>query len=304
MSDLLPQTVEDGAKRKLITQAEIDQADIESSRAPLMEHLVELRSRMIVMVLGFVAAFIVCYIFADPILQFLLRPFLMASALYGQQQHATVNGNPFDLILVLFALKTIPAGKAISVISTGMMETFFTKMRMAMFGAIILAFPVIAWQLYRFVAPGLYRRERQAFLPFLIAAPALFILGMSLVYFLILPMVLWFSLNQQIVGGTGVTVQLMPRISEYLDLITKLMLAFGLCFQLPVVVTLLGLAGIVKAKMLVDMRRYAILGIAVVAAIVTPPDPISMCLLMVPIVLLYEVSILCVRIIQWRRKGA
>lgn len=303
MSETLPQTIQDKSKRDLLTQAERDQAEIEASRAPLMEHLVELRARLITMVLAFVVAFIVCYFLANVILTFLLQPFTVAAALYAQQQHGSHTG-PFDLILVLFGFKAIPAGKSVALIATGLMETFFTKMRMAMFGAIILAFPVFAWQLYRFVAPGLYRRERQAFLPFLIAAPVLFILGMALVYYLMLPMVLWFSLNQQVVGGSGVSVDLMPRVSEYLELITKLMIAFGLCFQLPIIVTLLGLAGIVKAKMLSDMRRYAILGISVVAAIVTPPDPISMCLLMVPIILLYEVSIFCVRVIEWRRKGA
>ena len=304
MTDLVPQSIEDNAKRKLLTQAELDQADIESSRAPLMEHLIELRSRMIVMVGGFVVAFAICYAFSGNIYAFLLNPFEMAQSLYDLQLHSHSKGGAFDLILVLFGMKTAPAVQGVKLISTAAMEFFFTKMRMAMFGAIILAFPVFAWQLYRFVAPGLYRKERQAFLPFLIAAPVLFLIGMALVYYLILPMVLWFSLSQQIVGANGVSVQFIPKVSEYLDLVTTLMLAFGLCFQLPVVVTLLGLAGIVKAKMLIDMWRYAFLGIAVVAAIVTPPDPISMCLLMVPILLLYAVSIVCVQLIEWRRKGA
>ena len=294
--------LEDSSKRNFVAPVLDEQSEIDASRAPLMDHLIELRSRLIVMVLAFAAAFIVCYAFSNPIYEFLLNPFQMAGQLYEEQLHNGGHGGAFDLILILFGLKAVPLTKGtVSLISTGAMEFFFTKMRMAMFGAIILAFPVLAWQLYRFVAPGLYRRERAAFLPFLIAAPVLFLLGMALVYFLILPMVLWFSLSQQIVGTTGVTVQLMPRVSEYLDLITTLMLAFGLCFQLPIVITLLGLSGIVKAKMLSDARRYAILGIAVLAAIVTPPDPISMCLLMVPIILLYEISILCVRMIEWRR---
>ena len=301
---IVPAQIADQGKRGLMTPLLDDDSDIEASRAPLMDHLVELRTRLITMVIAFVIAFIACYAFSSQILEFLLQPFLMASQLYQDQVHGGSHAGAFDLILVLFGVKHIAAVKGgVELISTGAMETFFTKMRMAMFGAIILAFPVMAHQLYRFVAPGLYRRERAAFLPFLVAAPVLFLLGMALVYYLILPMVLWFSLSQQIIGGTGVSVQLMPRISEYLELITKLMLAFGLCFQLPIVVTLLGLAGIVKAKMLSDMRRYAILGISVVCAIVTPPDPISMCLLMVPIVLLYEVSILCVRVIEWQKGG-
>ncbi len=300
----VPAPVPDATKRGLMTPILDDESEIEASRAPLMDHLIELRARLITMVVAFAVAFIVCFVFSGEILKFLLQPFQVASALYAEQEHGSAQSNPLDLIMVLFGLKAIPAGKAVSLIATGMMETFFTKARMAVFGAIILSFPVMAHQLYRFVAPGLYRRERQAFLPFLVAAPILFLLGMALVYYLILPMVLWFSLNQQITGSAGVSVDLMPRVSEYLELITKLMIAFGLCFQLPIVVTLLGLAGIVKAKMLSDFRRYAILGISVVCAIVTPPDPISMCLLMVPIIALYEVSIICVRVIEWNRKGA
>ena len=184
----LPQVITplDSSKRGLMSPVLDDDSEIEASRAPLMDHLVELRSRLIIMVIGFLVAFIVCYIFSAQILEFLLQPFLMASQLYQAQTHGSSNAGAFDLILVLFGVKHLAAVKGgVELISTGAMETFFTKMRMAMFGAIILAFPVMAHQLYRFVAPGLYRKERQAFLPFLIAAPVLFILGMALVLSLI-----------------------------------------------------------------------------------------------------------------------
>jgi sec-independent protein translocase protein TatC len=151
------------------------------------------------------------------------------------------------------------------------------------------------------VAPGLYKRERHAFLPFLLAAPVLFAMGAALVYFVILPFVLWFSLSQQIMGA-GVTVELLPKVSDYLTLVTTLLLAFGLCFQLPVVLTLLGLAGIVNSSMLWKGWRYAVFAVVVVAAIVTPPDPISQLLLATPIVLLYFISIGCVKLIELRRK--
>lgn len=300
----LPQKaeVEDVSKRSLVTQEDPDQAEIEASRAPLMDHLIELRSRLWVMVAAFAVAFVLCFAFAKDIYIFLLHPFEMASRLLEEQKLAGHKGGPFDLMLVLFGIKAAPMAleKGLSLIFTEPLEFFFTKMKMAMFGAVILAFPVIAWQLYRFVAPGLYRRERNAFLPFLFAAPILFVMGMALVYFLILPMVLWFALNQQILAP-GVSVTAMFKVSDYLQLITTLMLAFGCCFQLPIIITLLGLAGIVNAKMLGSFRRYAILAIVVVAAVVTPPDPISQCLLSIPIILLYEISILCVRMIEWRR---
>lgn len=303
----LPQKVEveDVSKRSLVTQEDPDVAEIEASRAPLMDHLVELRSRLWIMVAAFAVAFVLCFVFAREIYIFLLHPFEMASRLLEEQKLAGHKSGPFDLMLVLFGLKAAPmaADKGLSLIFTEPLEFFFTKMKMAMFGAVILAFPVIAWQLYRFIAPGLYRRERNAFLPFLFAAPVLFVMGMALVYFLILPMVLWFALNQQIVSP-GVSVTAMFKVSDYLQLITTLMLAFGCCFQLPIIITLLGLAGIVNAKMLAGFRRYAILGIVVVAAVVTPPDPISQCLLSIPIILLYEISILCVRLIELRRPKA
>ena len=152
------------------------------------------------------------------------------------------------------------------------------------------------------MAPGLYKRERFAFLPFLLAAPILFIMGASLVYYIILPFVLWFSLSQQIVGTTGIQVQMLPKVSDYLTLVTTLLLAFGLCFQLPVILTLLGLARIVNSAMLWKGWRYAVLAVVVVAAIVTPPDPISQLLLSGPIILLYFVSVGCVKLIELRRK--
>ena len=298
----LPAEVEDKSKRNIITP-DPDELDIEASRAPLMDHLVELRTRIIIMVAAFFVCVIGCYAFHVQILNLLVHPLAGASALYEEELHNAGHGGPFDLIMVLTGLKHIASVKNIPLIATAPMEVFFTNLRLAMFGGVIVSFPVLAFQLYRFVAPGLYKRERMAFLPFLIAAPVLFIMGMALVYFMILPMVLWFSLNQQVVGSAGVAVQFMPKVSEYLQLIETLMIAFGLCFQLPVIITLLGLTGMVTSKMLSGLRKYAILGIVVVAAVVTPPDPISQIMLSIPIWLLYEVSILCVKLIELR-KGA
>ena len=185
---------------------------------------------------------------------------------------------------------------------TAPLEFFFTKVKLAGFGAIVLCFPVLAFQLYRFVAPGLYKRERRAFLPFLLASPVLFLAGASLVYFIMLPFVLWFSLSQQIVGTGTVSVELLPKVSDYLSLVTALLLSFGLCFQLPVVLSLLGMAGLVTSKLLASGRRYAVVAVFIVAAILTPPDPISMMTLALPGLLLYEVSIFCVWLIELRRK--
>ena len=206
----------------------------------------------------------------------------------------------FDVLLGLVGWNSVPQAHAFQLIATAPLESFFTQIKLAGFGSIVLAFPVLAWQLYRFVAPGLYKRERNAFLPFLAASPVLFLMGASLVYFVMLPFVMWFSLNQQF-GNASFSVQLLPKVSEYLTLVTTLLLAFGLCFQLPVILALLGMAGLVNSKMLAGGRRYAILGVFVVAAILTPPDPISMMSLALPGVILYEVSILCVWLIERRR---
>ena len=283
---------------------DLDEAEIEASRAPLMDHLIELRGRLLICVIAFILGFILCFAFAEPLYIFLVKPFAVAAAFHHSLAPGT-HVSPIDLILGTAGLKALPLvdGQTVELIYTAPLEILFTKMKLAGFGAFIVSFPILAWQMYRFVAPGLYRNEKGAFLPFLFAAPLLFLLGTALVYFVMLPFVMWFSLSQQIAGG-GVSAQLLPKVSDYLSLVTGLLLAFGLCFQLPVVMTLLGLAGIVNSKMMAQGRRYAVVAVVVVAAVVTPPDPVSQLMLAVPLVLLYEVSIWCVRLIELRKKKA
>lgn len=292
-----------------------DEAEIEASRAPLLEHLVELRSRLIVCIASILVAFLVCFYFSQPLFQFTVRPFNIATQLVAIRQAANTHpggglGSMMGLVndaknmfLALVGALQLPAptGKVTSLVFTAPLEFFFTKVKLAGLAAIALSFPVLAWQVYAFVAPGLYKRERRAFLPFLVAAPVLFVAGAALVYYMILPFVLWFSLSQQIVGGAGISVQLLPKVSEYFDMFTTLVLCFGLFFQLPVILTLLAMAGMVNAAMLWKGWRFAIAGIVVAAAIVTPPDPISMTLLALPIIGLYFLSIGCVKLIEGRR---
>lgn len=282
-----------------------DEAEIEASRAPLMAHLIELRSRLLVCVVAFIVAFIACFAFSEPLYVFLVKPFAAAAAFHEAAGGGHSHVSPVDLILGTAGLRPLPLvdDATVNLIYTAPLEILFTKFKLAGFGAVILAFPILAWQLYRFVAPGLYRNERGAFAPFLIAAPLLFLLGSALVYYVMLPFVMWFSLSQGI-SQEGVTAALLPKVSDYLNLVTALILAFGLCFQLPVVMTLLGLAGIISSKMMAEGRRYAIVGVVIVAAIVTPPDPISQLMLAIPMCLLYEVSIWCVRLIEMRRRKA
>ena len=250
-------------------------ADIEATKAPLLDHLIELRQRLIRALYAFFAAFLVCFYFSRSIYNILTWPYV----------------------------RVVGADQA-TLIATHFLEQFYTNIRLSMFGALFVAFPVIATQLYRFVAPGLYRKERQAFLPYLIATPIFFFMGAMLVYFAVMPLLIRFSVSLQQVNQPGeATIELLPKVSEYLSLITTLVLAFGVAFQLPVVLTLLGQIGIIDSKWLSSMRRYAIVAVVGIAAILTPPDLISMTSLALPMLLLYEGAVFAVKMIERRREA-
>lgn len=237
---------------------------IDASKAPLMEHLIELRQRLIYALIGVAIAFMFCFAFATEIYDVLVRPYKWAR---GAQEA--------------------------KMIFTAPQEFFFTKLKLALFGAVCLAFPIIANQVYKFVAPGLYKNERQAFLPYLVATPILFVLGGLCVYFVVMPMALKFFLGMEQTTG-DVKIVLEARVSEYLSLIMTMIIGFGICFQLPVVLSILAKAGVVDGAALRGFRRYAIIAITAVAAVLSPPDPFSMIAMMLPTWLLYEASILIV----------
>jgi sec-independent protein translocase protein TatC len=251
-----------------------DEAELDASKAPLLEHLVELRNRLIWSMAAFFIAFLFCFFFAQQIYEFLAQP--LANALSDQPDRR--------------------------MIATALQETFLTYVKVGAFGALCLAFPFMAGQLWLFIAPGLYRHEKRAFLPFLVATPVMFIAGASFVYYVLMPMAIHFFLGFETAGGGGaLPIQVEARVSEYLGLVMTLIFAFGMCFQLPVLLTLLGRVGIVSSAGLVGARRYAIVGVFVLAAVVTPPDVISQLTLAAPLLILYEASVLLVRLFERKR---
>jgi len=260
--------------------------DIEDSSAPLIEHLAELRTRLIKSVIAFLIGMIISFTVWNPIFNYLTNPICDALASRGQ-----------DCGLILIKLQ----------------EGFFVAIRISLLGGFILAFPYIGSQLWRFVAPGLYRKERNAFLPFLFASPVMFVLGAAFAFYVVIPLAFDFFLGfQQLnpageatdtttenLANAGITFQ--GSVAEYLALTTKFILAFGLCFQLPVLLTLMGKAGLVSSEGLKAVRKYAVVGILLLAAIVTPPDVITQVILFVVVYGLYEVSIWLVRRVEKTR---
>ena len=258
-------------------ERDVEEEELQASAAPLLEHLVELRRRLMISLGAIAIGFVICFAFSVPLYEFLVIPFKVAVG--------KVSAEP--------TLYFAP------------LEFFFTRVKLGVLGGIALAFPVVAWEIYQFVAPGLYRRERKAVLPFLMAMPVLFMIGAALVYYVLMPFVMAFAvgMEQQAASGSGdVSIELLTRVGDYLSLITTLIMAFGFAFQLPVFLTLLASAGIVNAEMLRKNRKYAVVGIFIVAAFLTPPDPVSQLVLGGAIITLYEISVWSVRFAEQKAR--
>jgi len=259
-------------------------SEVETSAAPLIEHLAELRTRLIRSVLAFVVGMLISYAFSQQIFDFLAGP---------------------------VCAQLIEATGECGLIFTGLQKGFTTALRISMFGGFILAFPIIGWQLWQFVAPGLYAKEKGAFLPFLLASPLLFLLGASFAFYGVLPLAFDFFLGYQNIGPEGaealdgpsaVGITFLGTIDEYLGLTMKFVLAFGLTFQLPVLMTLLAKSGLISAKALTSTRKYAVVSILLLAAVITPPDVITQVIMFTVIYGLYELSIILVKIVDKKRE--
>jgi len=248
--------------------------DADSNKMPLIEHLIELRNRLLWSIGALAIGFVICYLVAEEMYRFLVQP--LADLMEGQ-----------------------PGRR---MIYTALHEAFFTQLKVAFFGSVCLTFPIVAGQLWAFIAPGLYKQERRAFLPFLLATPFLFVMGAALVYYLIFPLAWQFFMSFETAGTAGTLAIVMePKVNEYLSLVMKLIFAFGLSFQLPVVLMLMARAGMVTSKGLAEKRKYAVVLTFAAAALLTPPDVISQIGLGIPILLLYEISILGTKLVEKKR---
>ena len=255
------------------------QDEIESSNAPLIEHLTELRSRLILSVLAFLICMVCVFPFSKYIFNFLAMPITELMAVQNETN---------DLIF------------------TGLQQGFMVNVKISFFGGFIVSFPFVGFQIWRFIAPGLYKKEKLAFLPFLIASPLLFIIGAAFAYFVVLPLAFNFFLSFQNTTDLNnlVGIKYLGTINEYLSLTMRFILAFGICFQLPVLLTLMGKAGLVSSVSLIRIRKYAIVSILIIAAVVTPPDVITQIILFSVVYSLYEISILLVKLVEKKKEEA
>jgi len=257
-----------------VAEAEVEGEDVEEQRMPLIDHLIELRKRLFYSLIALVITFLICFYFANPIFDFLVAP--LADLWQGEDDRR--------------------------LIYTALHEKFFTNIKVAFFSALFLSFPLIAGQIWLFVAPGLYRTEKGAFFPFLVATPLLFLLGASMVYYIVMPVAWQFFASFQQFGAEGaLPIELVPKVGEYLSLVMRLIFAFGISFELPVLITLMAKAGLATSDGLKGKRRYAVVLAFVAAAVLTPPDPLSQIGLAIPIIVLYEISIICARVVEKKR---